>query len=157
MEVRWRCATTEDILVVAENMRYIDRKELELAGGGEPFEVVRKGFENSIYCRCIDIDGVPAALFGVRRPFILSKRGLIWLLATEAMAKIKKNFVKNSIDYVNEAFEYADLLENYVWIENKKSIRWLKWSGFNFDPPKPYGLKKALFLHFYKEKEKKNV
>lgn len=153
MEVKFRTAHWADIMAVAADMRDIDRKELALAGGNEPLEVLKQSFENSEYCRCIELDGRPVALFGVRRPFLLSRKGLIWLLGTKDLVRMKKSFVENSMKYVNEGFKYVDCLENYVWIENKLSIRWLKWCGFKFDEPRPYGLKNALFLHFYKERE----
>lgn len=152
MEVKFRPARYEDIAEVAAKMREIDRKELELSSGHSPLEALERSFEQSQYCRCIEVDGTPAALFGVCRPFILSSGGLIWLLGSNDLKKIKKSFVENSIKYIEECFEYAEYLENYVWIENRFSIRWLKWCGFKFDKPRPYGLKKALFLHFYKEK-----
>lgn len=153
MAVKWRWAKKEDIAVVAANMREIDRQELALAGGVEPYEALKQSVEQSKYCRCIEFDGEAVALFGVNKPFILGNKGFIWLLGTDGLAKIKKNFVQNSMQYVNEGFEYVDCLENYVWNENKLSMRWLKWCGFKFDEPAPYGLKKALFMHFYKEKE----
>lgn len=153
MEVKWRFAEKADIPAVAAGMREIDRKELDLAGGWEPLEALQHSFETSEYCRCIELDGRPVALFGVCRPFLLSRKGLIWLLGAKDLVRMKKSFVENSMKYVNEGFKYADCLENYVWIDNKLSIRWLKWCGFKFDEPRPYGLKKALFLHFYKEKE----
>lgn len=152
MEVKFRAARNEDVAKVAAHMREIDRKELALAGGLEPLEALEQSYEYSEYCRCIEVDGEPAAMFGVRRPFILSGKGIIWLLGTDDLVKMRKSFVENSMKYVNEGFKYADSLENYVWIENKLSIRWLKWCGFKFDEPAPYGVKKALFLHFYKEK-----
>lgn len=155
MEVKFRAVYKEDIAKVAAHMREIDRKELALSCGREPLEVLQQSCEYSQYSRCIELNGEPVALFGVRRPFVLSRSGLIWLLGTEELAKMKKSFVMNSLKYVNEGFEFADRLENYVWINNKLSIRWLKWCGFTFDEPKPYGEKQALFLHFYKEK--KNV
>lgn len=155
MEVKFRPARYEDVAKVAAHMREIDRKELALMGELQPLEALEKSLELSQYCRCIELDGEPVALFGVRRPFVLSRNGLIWLLGTEELAKMKKSFVMNSLKYVKEGFEYADRLENYVWIENRLSIRWLKWCGFTFDEPKPYGAKQALFLHFYQEK--KNV
>lgn len=155
MVVKWRFAKREDIAAVADKMRNIDRTELELASGLQPLEALEKSFELSLYCRCIEVDGEPAAIFGVRKPFVLNSKGLIWLLGTDKMTRIKNNFVKNCMQYINEGFDYVDSLENYVWIENKLSIRWLKWCGFKLDEPKPYGLKQALFLHFYKEK--KNV
>lgn len=152
MVVKFRFAKREDIAEVAAKMREIDRIELELAGGLAPLEALSESFERSEYCRCIDVGGEAVALFGVRKPFILGNSGLIWLLGTDGITKIKKSFVENSMKYINEGFEYVDSLENYVWIENKLSIRWLKWCGFKFDEPQPYGLKRALFLHFYKEK-----
>lgn len=153
MVVKWRWARREDISIIADNMRIIDRKELALAGGLSPYETLCKSFEQSIYCRCIEANGEPVALFGVNKPYVLGQSAYIWMLGTDKLNKIKKNFVQNCLQYINESFEYADYLENYVWIENKLSIRWLKWCGFKFDEPMLYGVKKALFMHFYKEKE----
>lgn len=153
MVVKFRPVKMEDIAVVAAKMRDIDKMELELAGGLLPYVALEQSVQASVYCRSIDVDGEAVAIFGVCKPFILSSNGTVWLLGSQELAKIKKSFVENSLKYINEGFNYVDSLENYVWIENKLSIRWLKWCGFKFDEPAPYGLKHALFLHFYKEKE----
>ncbi|MCP6429157.1 hypothetical protein NL523_27970, partial [Klebsiella pneumoniae] len=34
-------------------------------------------------------------------------------------------------------------------IHNSLSIDWLKWLGFTFDEPAPYGKDGSLFYHFY--------
>ena len=48
----------------------------------------------------------------------------------------------------------AERVENFVWAENRVSIRWLKWLGFEFEHQEiVWGPEKARFLHFYKEKE----
>lgn len=103
MEVKWRFAEKADISAVAAEMREIDRKELDLAGGWEPLEALRHSFETSAYCRCIELDGRPVALFGVRRPFLLSRKGLIWLLGAKDLVRMKKSFVENSMKYVMKA------------------------------------------------------
>lgn len=94
MEVKWRFAEKADISAVAAEIREIDRKELDLAGGWEPLEALQHSFETSEYCRCIELGGRPVALFGVRRPFLLSRKGLIWLLGAKDLAKMKKTLLK---------------------------------------------------------------
>lgn len=152
MVVSFRVAVPSDVVLIADNMRAIDREEIELSSGLTPLEALQYSYDHSEYCQTMLFDGVPVGMFGVSKNSLLSNVGCIWFLGTEEMNKVKKSFVVNSLPYINRLFDYAERLENYVWIENKLSIRWLKWCGFKFDEPAPYGVKKALFLHFYKEK-----
>lgn len=152
MVVSFRVAVPSDVVLIADNMRAIDREEIELSSGLTPLEALQYSYDHSEYCQTMLFDGVPVGMFGVSKNSLLSNVGCIWFLGTEEMNKVKKSFAVNSLPYINRLFDYAERLENYVWIENKLSIRWLKWCGFKFDEPAPYGVKKALFLHFYKEK-----
>lgn len=151
MAVSFRDPMPSDVVLIADNMRAIDREEIELSSGLKPLEALQYSLGHSEYCQTMLLDDEPIGMFGVSKNTILSNVGCIWFLGTEEMNKVKKSFVVNSLPYINRLFDYAERLENYVWIENKLSTRWLKWCGFTLDKPAPYGLKKALFIHFYKE------
>lgn len=154
MEVKIIKSKALDIAHIAENMREVDVKEIFLASGHSPYQSLQLGFEASGICYTVFVDDEEVGMFGVVKPTLLSNYGVIWFLATEKMELIKKTFIKLCVPCINELFEVGvDRLENYVWVENKKSIRWLKWLGFTFEKPVEYGRGKSMFMRFYKEKE----
>lgn len=151
MAVSFRDPVPSDVVLIAENMRAVDREEIELSSGLPPLEALQYSFEHSEYCQTMLLEDEPIGMFGVSKNSLLSSVGCIWFLGTADMHKVKKSFVFHALHYIKVFFNYADRLENYVWVGNKLSIRWLKWCGFTLDKPAPYGLKKALFIHFHKE------
>lgn len=98
----------------------------------------------------VDVDGVPAIMYGMRPEGLLSDNGIIWMLATPDMYKIKRYFIKQCAGQINTLCQSVKFIYNYVDIENKASIRWLKWLGFTFDEPIEYGVKGEQFMRFSK-------
>lgn len=152
MEVRVCQSKIEDILYVSKHLRQVDIEEIYLASGSRPYQSLRYGFEKSDLCFTVFVDNEPVGIFGSMKYFLLSDVGSVWFLGTDKMKKIRKTFVKESKRYLEALFDIGvSRLENYVWIENKKSILWLKWLGFVFEEAKEFGKQKALFMKFYKE------
>lgn len=58
--------------------------------------------------------------------------GVAWLLGTRKLPKIRKFFLKNSKDRLNDLLEGFDYLTNFVMKTNTLSMRWLKWLGAEF-------------------------
>ena len=75
------------------------------------------------------IDGKLAAVFGVHN-------GFIWLVGTDDIAAHPVAFFRHSRKIFNKLKKGYPLLENFVHVSNKLSIRWLYWLGFCFEPPK---------------------
>jgi hypothetical protein len=44
--------------------------------------------------------------------------------------------------------EQHSFLENWVDARNVTSIKWLKWCGFDFDDPAPFGVEQLMFHRF---------
>jgi len=76
---------------------------------------------NNLYCS-----------FGVA-PIEGTNIGSAWLLGTRRLPQIKKFFLKNSKEKVEELLNGFDYLTNFVMKSNTLSYRWLKWLGAEFN------------------------
>ena len=152
MEIIIRHTISSDIDYISKHMRLADKKEVYRASGNRPrraLELARKVSE----CWTGLIDGVPVAIFGCSGADSVTGRGSPWMLGTDeikdhgvAIAGISKRFVA----FLQQSYYY---LENYVDCDNELSIKWLKWLGFSFDDPCPYGLFGKSFMKFYWKSE----
>ena len=75
------------------------------------------------------VDGVPAVIWGVRES--IEGFGSPWLLATDAITKIKKTFLVKCRPDIERMQQQFDCLFNYVHIHNTVAQQWLAWLGFN--------------------------
>ncbi len=154
MAVKLRLCEAGDIEYIAANMRAVDAEEIRLAGNHDPLECLTKGASHSVYCRVIEINGRPAAILGLVPLDNVNGRGICWLLGTDDIERHAKAFCELCRQELAAMMKRAERVENFVWAENRVSIRWLKWLGFEFEHQEiVWGPEKARFLHFYKEKE----
>lgn len=139
VEVRPACAF--DANPIAEGLREADRREIYRATGQtDPFPLILDGIRKSTSAWTAVIDGKPSIIFGVAPMSILTRTGVAWLLATDDVSKIKRKFIRESRSYLDEVSGDFETLKNWVDVENETSIRWLKWLGFEFKDPIPYGM-----------------
>jgi hypothetical protein len=82
-------------------------------------------------------DDTPLAILGIVLRDFLSGVGVPWLLSTEQALKHKRQFLELSPPVIEEMMSMCSRLVNYVHVDNKLSIRWLKWLGFTVEDPKP--------------------
>lgn len=153
MEVRVRQAIEADIAPISKALRKIDRLEMALVSMRCEEDALADGFRKSDKCFTVEIEGKPAAMFGVCKYGVLGDDACIWFLGTNDIKRIKKTFVKQSRIYIEEFYKIGVCrLDNYVWIHNRWAIKWLKWLGARFDKPQKYGFRGKRFVHFYLEK-----
>ena len=76
---------------------------------------------NNLYCS-----------FGVT-PIKDTNIGSAWLLGTRRLPKIKKFFLQNSKERMQELLVGFDYLTNFVMRSNTLSMRWLEWLGAEFN------------------------
>lgn len=131
---------------VARNLRSKDSEEVFLSTGNNPTGIIRDSWNMSAKRDIVRLDKEPIGVLGVVSN---GKIGIPWLVGTKSLDDIGKFFIKSSAGYVEKAMVGFSSLENLVYVEHKKSIRWLTWLGFNFDSPKPFGPFDALFMRFY--------
>lgn len=128
----YRPATLDDVHELAPRMRKSDVEEIAASSGVEPaqalFLSLLAGAEtHSIIAQ----DGEVIGMFGVvpsTDPLI----GIPWMLASDRLPEIKKEFLPQSLEWVKEVNKKFPILLNYVDKRNKKAIRWLRYLGFKF-------------------------
>lgn len=138
----------EHIEPVAEFMREADVKEIYLASKKTPHDALVEGFNDSLYCWTILLDKEPIGIFGLSSVSILGNAGTPWLLGTDGMLKVRRQFVKESgshVDFMNTVYPH---LVNFVHAGNAASIRWLKSLNFTIHDPVPAGPFEAPFHKF---------
>ena len=144
-----RDAKIVDVLILASNIRDCDRREIWHMSRSSPFDAFKTGYGVSDRPLVIEHNGQPIAMFGVSGT--KGSIGVPWMLATDGIKKIKKAFLRECRDYVEEMHKDYPVLTNFVWSKNIVHIAWLKWLGFQFGETKSLGPDNELFIHFQKE------
>ena len=80
----------------------------------------------------LDDKNIPYIAFGCG--IAPTEEAYIWMLGTNDVFKYKKIFVKYCKRWVNKLASKYETVTNYVHVDNKLSIRWLKWCGAVFSP-----------------------
>jgi len=152
-------ATKDLVETMIGNLREEDNKEcLDSTGRTADIELMN-GFHFSEKCWVGLVEGEAFCCFGVTESEQISKIGVPWMLATNTI-KIKKAKIlvrQVSKIYVRNMMIGFQKLENWVSIDNKISIEWLEWCGFNLEKPMPYGREQKLFHRFWMTKNKKEA
>ena len=98
-----------------------------------PRDAVYMSYATSSKCYSVkDNNNYLYCSFGVT-PINGTNIGSAWLLGTRRLPKIKKFFLKHSVEKVEDLLEGFDYLTNFVMRSNKLSIRWLEWLGAEFN------------------------
>lgn len=91
------------------------------------------------------VDGKPEAMAGITRQ---GDNGLVWLLATDVAEVYPHQFLRASRRELNAVRDNYDRIHNFVDARNVKSIRWIKWLGFDVTPAMPFGRLGKPFHYF---------
>lgn len=148
-----RNATEEDAICLAENLREADVEEVKASVDLPPLEAILGSMKNTIFPKAGTVDGEVACIFGVASNTLVAEVGRPWLLATDALTKHSKRFLKSSLEYIKEAKKDFKYMHNFVDARNKEAIRWIKWLGFEVQEPAPHGPYGVPFCKFELKEE----
>lgn len=151
-EVKFVRPTVELVAAIAADMRQADRDEVWASHNHTPVEALMAGWGISHTSVVVTVEGKPCVMMGLVIRDILSGAGVPWLLGTETALKHKREFIIQVPAVINEMLDICPKLVNYVHVENKVSVRWLKRIGFTLDEPLPYGYSNELFHRFHLER-----
>lgn len=138
-----------DIETIAPNMREADVNEIWASHHGTPRMALHNGIMHSLIPMTIELDGEAVGMFGICPQALLGNQAVLWLLGTPKIEHIKVRFIKNSRKFIDMFLTFYPFLSNFVHVENKRSIAWLKWLGASFDEPIKYGIEQEYFMRFY--------
>jgi hypothetical protein len=127
-------------------LRRADAEEIWAGTGLDPALAVCFSICSSEPGWAAELRGEPIAVFGARRagPGI----GIPWLLTTDAIERYPVHFYRVSKGIIEEIKRRYGLLVNWVHADNKLSVRWLDWAGFEIEPAAPMGPRGRLFHRF---------
>lgn len=134
---------------VAEHMREMDVFECKAAGFATPLEAIQKGFERSKNMKTGCYKSVPLCVWG-EVPDTCGG-AVIWQLGTDAVKLHKRAFMVESKKVIEQMLTRYKYLTNVVCMENKESVRWLKWLGAEFQEGTAMVMGKP-FARFYIER-----
>lgn len=146
-------ATAEHCRLMAPHLRAVDVDEVWSMCAMRPIDALLYSVQDSKEALTVmmpDSD-IPVMMFGLGgAASILDRKRSVWLLATDQMRRVKRDFIMESGRYL-ETLAAGETVYNYVLQGNSASLRWLRMLGFSIMEPKPFGwLQKP---YHYVEKE----
>ena len=140
--------TVPHIEELAETMRQCDVDEVWASSHTTPLEALQRGVQFSQEPFTGLMDGKVVCIFGVSQISPLSEEARPWLLASDLIDETAHTFLRVNRVYIREIKKKYPFLQNWVDCRNEKAIRWVKWLGFKFDKPAPYGPDGLDFMRF---------
>jgi len=150
MAVKIRRYRPEDGEYIAANIREADRREIYYLAALKPLRAIQTTAAVSVISWTATVEERPILAFGVCRRSTMSDIGMPWALGTDEADTHVMRYAKASRQFFDGISQAFPVLENYALAENAKTIRWLKWLGFDMDEPAPYGCFGAMFVRFGK-------
>ncbi len=148
-EVKFVEPTDELVEFIAVNMRQADADEVWASHHHLPYEALMSSWDLSHSAVVVTVNDEPCVMMGLVIRDILAGSGVPWMLGTEGALKYKRNFLTQVPAVIDEMLSVCPRLFNYVHVENKTSVKWLKRIGFTLDDSKPYGVARESFHKFH--------
>lgn len=123
-------ARSRDVDRLAPRLRASDLVELERLDGSDPHEVLTRSLANAKFALTIrDRDGHAVSMLGVG--WLANPRaGVAWFLSSDALDRFALVFLQEVRDNIDALMAGHDVISNYIHAPNVKTIRWLRWLGF---------------------------
>ena len=123
-----RATQLHDVCELAPNLRSEDKREVETLGKTSEQSLL-SGYLFGKVCRSIINNyGQVVGMYGVVP--VDNKTGLVWMLGSNKLKKIKIPFLKESrteVEGMNTLFPH---LWNIIDSRNEMHLKWIKWCGF---------------------------
>lgn len=139
-----------DIEYVAAHLRQDNRQELAaLYGAGHELDVLKRSVRYSELIGCFYVDGVPAAIYGVRSPAAICSVKCVWLLMTDETLKHRLVVGRYTKRFLRGIVAAYGPMSNKVDAGNAEILRWLKWLGAEISEPVQCGIYNLPHREFY--------
>ena len=152
----------EDVLYILDHLRDEDKAECVAIHGDSYKSEVADSILNTNCNVIIGYDynnDVPVCMGGVyQMPTDDKGVGIVMMLATDDIVNHQYSLIKGMIRLFKEYDKEYWFLYNMIYKSNNLAKKWLKYIGFKFDIPKPFGVNiPEGFEFFYRVKEYKGL
>lgn len=137
------------IIDLLAHIRTADRLELESIRGWPVEHELIHAIEQSDRARACVCDGKVLAIFGDATHNEMF--GLPWMVSSIWIETHRRAFLAQCRGVIDDMRTRHQYLINFADVRNTQAVRWLKWLGFTFLPPIPYGLNNEPFYPFQME------
>jgi hypothetical protein len=145
-------ATREHIEYVIKHTRAEDRQEIMDSIGATVEQAFMSIPEGNRVWVSIDRKGVPFMLFGVTDDVEErdgKRAGIPWMIATDELDNNWMYVLKISKEYIQRMRQGYAYIGNTIRDSSKKSIRWLKWCGFEISGRTKCGINKNVDFRIF--------
>lgn len=125
-----------------------DVQEIWNSHNHSPKDALRISLKESVKCFTILDNGEAIALFGICPYTLIGSKASIWMLSSSKLKKRAYRLVKYTKMFLGIFLELFPYLENWVSVDNKDSLDWLRRAGAKIEKPIPYGIEGKMFCHF---------
>lgn len=130
-------AELSHIPFIAQTARQPDIEECWKLGATVISEALRASLLSAEVARTWLVNNYPAAMGGVRR--LEDGGGIVWLLSSDIVEHYPRRFlVRTKVEFERAQKQYKYLF-NYISVDDRRYINWLRWMGFYLYAPEPYG------------------
>lgn len=147
-EITIRDARAEDADTLLREMRACDRRECEAMAGEMSEFVLRYTLGASLAAWAAEQDGRLVAVFGVTPISLVNGIGAPWMLGTDRLDRLPRAVMSRARGYIARMLAICPHLINHVDARNTRSLRLLRWLGFEIFPAEPFGVAGLPFHRF---------
>ena len=143
-----RLATPKDAVYLSNNLRAEDLEEIQSSHNIDPLEGLLECFQlkNSQNYAAINENKECVAMFGVSDCPFVEGFGVVWLLSSDAIQVEKRQFVRESRQWVSQLNNKYSTIYNWVHPNNWKTLKWLQFCGFEPRLKHEYGVNNDEFI-----------
>ena len=129
-------------------LRTLDLAEIEAASGRPALDVLGDSLARAVWAEAAMIDGRVEAIGGLGTASLTFGPGVPWLLGSDRLTERPRWFLAESQRRIDDMLASYDALVKWVDVRNAPAIRYLRWLGFAFDRPAPFGVQGLPFHRF---------
>lgn len=125
----------EDAEYVVNHLNKNEQFEIYCLVGSNMLEDLLEGIKQSEVVGCAKENGVPIAIYGLRKPAVISDRYLVWAYFTDDIYKHRVIYGRHMKRAVQQILARYGCIYNYVPVASVEISNWLRSLGAEFTGP----------------------